>query len=248
MSKIRLDLLLLEQKLASTRTKAHELVVDGHVLVDGLVCRKPGEKFTEDAVIVLVKEEHPYVSRGGVKLAAALAEFKVSAADKVVLDVGISTGGFTDCLLRDGAKKIFGIDVGTGQLAERLKSNPRLVLFESTHIKDLEPSKIGVAVNLLVADLSFISLKKVIPFFRPFLGAGAELILLVKPQFELDQKSLGSGGIVRNIVDRGRALEGVQHSLRENGYLVKGSMESPITGGDGNIESFLHAVLGSLQG
>jgi 23S rRNA (cytidine1920-2'-O)/16S rRNA (cytidine1409-2'-O)-methyltransferase len=245
MEKCRLDILLLERGLASTRTKAQELILQGHVSISGKRVEKPGEKVAKDAEIHLSREEHPYVSRGGVKLSAALAHFSISPADKIILDLGISTGGFTDCVLRAGAKKVFGVDVGTNQLSKSLRQEPRLVFFESTHIKDLRFEQIGIAADMLVADLSFISLKKVIPYFASFLHQNSDLLLLVKPQFELDKKSLNAKGLVKSESDRQLAIDGVRQCMEENGYQVNGVMPSPISGGDGNLESFLHAVLRS---
>lgn len=240
--KKRLDLLLLERGLASTRTKAQELIRGGHIIVEGKRIRKAGEMVDPEARVEADRSEHPFVSRGGLKLEAAIKSFSLDVANKVVLDVGLSTGGFSDCLLRQGVARVYGVDVGTAQLADSLKQEPKLRYWENTHIKDLHPAMLGEAVDLLVADLSFISLEKVIPLFQKFLKPKAQLLLLVKPQFELGPQALNSKGIVVSTELHRRALESISSCCIKFGYQNLGTVESPITGGEGNVEYFLHAI------
>lgn len=236
----RLDLLLLELGLATTRTKAQELISGGKVSVDGKVVDHPGAKFAADARIELSEEEHPYVSRGGVKLAAALVQFQVQVNEKRVFDIGQSTGGFTDCLLRAGAAEVFGIDVGSGQLAAGLRTSPKVKFLEKTDVRSLAPEQAGAPFPLFVADLSFISLSLVLPSITRFLAPFAEGIVLVKPQFELSPGEIGSGGIVRGTALRDKALKRVKQAAETAGFTVAGSMMAPVQGGDGNQEFFLH--------
>jgi 23S rRNA (cytidine1920-2'-O)/16S rRNA (cytidine1409-2'-O)-methyltransferase len=236
--KIRLDLLLLEKSLASSRTKAQELIENSFVKVNGAIVSKPGEKIDSSAQIELLQKEYPYVSRGGLKLEAALRGFPFDVKNKVVLDIGISTGGFAHCLLLHGAKKVIGVDVGHDQLAKELRSEERLLLLEQQDIRTL--ARLPEQVERFTADLSFISLKLVLPELPRFLKEHAEGIVLVKPQFELSADKLGSGGIVRSAALREEALHSVQNCAEKCGYRVCGVMPSPISGGDGNQEFLLH--------
>jgi 23S rRNA (cytidine1920-2'-O)/16S rRNA (cytidine1409-2'-O)-methyltransferase len=234
----RLDLLLLEKGLASTRTKAQELIRNGHVLVDGRVVTRAGEKVDESREIRLTEEEHPYVSRGGVKLAAALEHFQIETGNVRALDVGQSTGGFTDCLLRRGAAAVVGVDVGAGQLAESLRKDPRVTSFEKQDIRAFQPA--GEPFALFVVDVSFLSLAHVLPVLPRLLTAQAEGVVLVKPQFEVGKDAIGSGGIVRDAAARERAVAHVRLLCEENGFTVAGEIPSPVSGGDGNQEFLLH--------
>jgi 23S rRNA (cytidine1920-2'-O)/16S rRNA (cytidine1409-2'-O)-methyltransferase len=240
MNSHRLDLLLLERKLVSTRTKAQELIREGKVLVNGKVARKTGEKFTENVILTLLEAEHPYVSRGGLKLAAALESFSVAVAGKRALDVGQSTGGFTHCLLREGAAEVVGVEVGHGQLAPSLKEDARVKCIENQDIRELSPDAVKPSFSLCVADLSFISLRLVLPCLPPFLKLGADVVALVKPQFEVGPRKVGSGGIVRDAKMRAEALSAVEKICRELGFTVAGSIPSPVEGSDGNQEFLLH--------
>lgn len=239
----RLDLLLLELGLATTRTKAQELIRGGKVLVDGKVCLRAGEKVSGGAAtITLLEAEHPYVSRGGLKLAGAFSQFGLTPRGERVLDVGQSTGGFTDCVLRLGAASVVGVDVGTDQLAASMRGDPRVTVLEKQDIRTLEPSRVAPAFTFFVVDLSFVSLALILPSLPPFLQPGARGVALVKPQFEVGRDHIGSGGIVRDAAARERAVRDVRLRCEENGFTVAGEAPSPVTGGDGNRETFLHLV------
>lgn len=239
-AKKRLDLLLLERALASTRTKAQELISAGKVKVDGKVLPKPGEKIDPSAVIELLEPEHPYVSRGGLKMEAALRTFPFRVEGKAVLDVGVSTGGFAHCLLNHGARQVIGVDVGRGQLSALLRDDPRVLLFEQQDIRNLEAGRIPELVDRFVVDVSFISLRLVLPAIGKFLRSPAEGILLVKPQFELSPGELGSGGIVREERFHEQAIQSVRNAAEKCGYRVLGITPSPVLGGDGNREFLMH--------
>lgn len=239
-AKKRLDLLLLEKALVSTRTKAQELISAGKVVVDGAVQTKAGEKLDHSAVIELLEQEHPYVSRGGLKMEAALRAFPFRVDGKTVMDVGVSTGGFAQCLLIHGARAIIGIDVGRGQLAPALRQDPRVTLLEQQDIRTLKPGEIPELVDRFTADVSFISLRLVLPAIKKFLMASGEAIILVKPQFELSPGEVGSGGIVRDRELHQKALQNVQDAAKKCGYRVMGVVPSPVLGGDGNQEFLMH--------
>jgi 23S rRNA (cytidine1920-2'-O)/16S rRNA (cytidine1409-2'-O)-methyltransferase len=236
----RLDLLLLALGLASTRTKSQALIAEGKVVVDGEVITSAGAKFLSENKIELKEPEHPYVSRGGLKLAAALEAFRVSAKGLRAFDVGQSTGGFTDCLLRAGAEEVTGVDVGIGQLAESLRSSKRVKYLEKMDIRNLDPAAVRAPFPLFVADLSFISLSLVLPAIAKFLEPGAHGIVLVKPQFELSPGEIGSGGIVRDDALREKALARVIDAAKVAGFTVAGNILSPVQGGDGNQEYLVH--------
>lgn len=236
----RLDLLLLEKGLASTRTKAQDLIAGGKVTVGGKVVTRCGEKVPPETEIALSEAEHPYVSRGGLKLEAALRDFGLTVAGARVLDVGQSTGGFTDCLLRSGASSVVGVDVGTGQLAEALRSDPRVTTLEKQDVRTLSPERVAPPFALFVVDVSFVSLALVLPALPRLLEAGAEGLVLVKPQFEVGPEAVGSGGIVRDAAARERAVAHVRLVCEENGFTVAGEIPSPVSGGDGNREVLLH--------
>lgn len=238
--KQRLDLLLLERGLASTRTKAQELVATGKVRVDGKIVEQPGVKISATAEIFLTEAEHPYVSRGGLKLAAALKEFGSEVQGLRVLDVGQSAGGFTDCLLRAGAAEVVGVDVGTAQLAPSLRQDPRVRALEKLDIRQAQPEDLGAPFSFFVADLSFISATLALPAITRFLEKTAEGIILVKPQFELDPEAIGSGGIVRDAALREKALARVVDSATQLRFTVAGSIPCPVQGGDGNQEYLVH--------
>jgi len=236
----RLDLLLLERGLASTRTKAQSLIEGGKVSVEGRPARKPGEKFPTEARISLSEPEYAFVSRGGLKLEAALDAFAIEVAGARALDVGQSTGGFTHCLLLRGAREVVGIDVGSAQLHETLRSDPRVTAFENLDLRQASLERLGPPFGLFVADLSFISLTLVLPFLPRLLEARAQGVVLVKPQFELSQGLVGSGGIVRDAAAREEALARVCRAAEECGFTVAGKAPSPVSGGDGNQEFLLH--------
>jgi len=232
----RLDVLLVARGLAESRTRAEALVLAGRVRVKGVERPKPGTSVASDAEVSVESPEHPWVSRGGVKLAAGLDAFGVDPAGKVCLDVGASTGGFTDVLLARGAARVYAIDVGHGQLHARLRSDPRVVLRERVNARLLTREDVPEPCALLVADVSFISLRLVLPAAVPLLSPGAEAVLLVKPQFESERGEVGRGGIVRDPGVRSRALARVVSAAEALGLSPLGTVESPITGADGNVE------------
>lgn len=240
MENTRLDLALVNRGLATTRTKAQDLINSGKVLVDGKIITKAGEKIGEESLIEVTEAEHPYVSRGGVKLEHGLKQFGLNVQGLTGLDIGLSTGGFTHCLLLHGAKKMIGVDVGTAQVAAALRSDARVQIFEQQDIREFDVKKIE-PVDFFVADLSFISLTAVLPFIAKLLKPNSPGILLVKPQFELGRNRV-KNGIVKSAAAHGEALKRVSDSARELGFLVKDYCASPITGGDGNQEFLLHVL------
>jgi len=241
-TKLRLDRLLVERGLVESRERGHALILAGNVLVQGQKQDKAGALVPEDAELRILGEVLPYVSRGGLKLEGALKEFKISAEGKTALDVGASTGGFTDCLLQHGAKKVYAVDVGYGQLAWKLRQDPRVITIERVNIRDIASSLIPEPIDIAVIDVSFISLEKVVPSILKFLKSESELIALIKPQFEVGREQVGKGGIVRDEAARSAAVDRVTDFIRRSGLEVKGVMPSPITGQDGNVEFLMHAV------
>lgn len=240
MKKERIDKLLVEQGLAPTRQKAQALVMAGCVLANDEPVTKPGQQVAPDARIRVRGEDHPYVGRGGVKLAAALKVFKVDVAGKICMDVGASTGGFTDCLLKGGASRIYAIDVGYGQLDQKLARDERVVVLDRQNIRSLKKGKVAEAIELAVVDVSFISLALVLPAIDLFLKAGAHVIALVKPQFEVGRELVGKGGIVKDSGSHELAISRVKASGEGLGWSFHGSIASPITGAKGNQEFLLH--------
>ncbi len=240
--KVRLDRLLAERGFAESREKAQALIFAGQVLVQGQKIDKAGALVPQDADIRILGEALPYVSRGGLKLERALEEFRVSVGGKVALDIGASTGGFTDCLLQKGCAKVYAVDVGYGQIAWKLRQNPRVVVIERTNIRAMEPSVIPELVDMAVIDVSFISLEKVIPAVLKFLKPESEIVALIKPQFEVGKESVGKGGVVRDETARSAAVERVVQFVRGLGLNVQGVIPSPITGQDGNVEYLIYAV------
>lgn len=235
-AKTRLDVLLVARGLAESRTRAEALVLAGRVKVKGVERPKPGTPVGPDVPVEIEAPEHPWVSRGGVKLAAGLAAFGVDPAGRTCLDVGASTGGFTDVLLTRGAARVYAVDVGHGQIHAKLRSDPRVVLREGVNARHLSRAEVPEACSLLVADVSFISLRLILPAAVPLLDPGADAVLLVKPQFESERGEVGRGGIVRDPEVRRRALERVVAAAGALGLALRGTIESPITGADGNVE------------
>jgi len=240
-NKLRLDRLLADRGLAESRERGQALILAGQVLVNGQKKEKAGSLVPADADIRILGEQMPYVSRGGLKLEKALAEFTVDVKEKTCLDVGASTGGFTDCLLQHGAKKIYAVDVGYGQMAWKVRQDPRVVVIERTNIREMEPTLIPVPIDIVVIDVSFISLDKVIPSVLRFLKPGAGIVALIKPQFEVGKGQVGKGGIVRDEAARTSAVEKVRTAFQNTSLEVKGIILSPITGQDGNVEYLLYA-------
>ncbi|MFN3974404.1 MAG: TlyA family RNA methyltransferase [Dehalococcoidia bacterium] len=232
----RLDTLLVERGLAPTREKAQALVLAGQVLINGQPARKPGQ-MVDPAVGLEVVAPPPYVSRGGIKLAHALDTFRIVVADKVCLDVGASTGGFTDCLLQRGARRVYAVDVGRGQLAMRLRQDPRVVSMEGVNAR--YPFPLPEAVDLITVDVSFISLLSVLPSVACHLEPGGYILCLVKPQFETSREQVGKGGVVRDPSLHAQAIAKVALWAIGRGWRVRGITPSPLLGDKGNREFFL---------
>jgi len=237
--KIRLDKLLLDRGLVESRQKARGLILQGSVLVNGRVIDKAGTPVMEDASLELL-DKMPYVSRGGLKLEPALREFDIDVNDKVAMDIGASTGGFTDCLLKHGVKRVYAVDVGYGQLDWRLRNDKRVIILEKTNIRYLNREAIPEEIDIITIDVSFISLLKVIPKAVEFLSSQGGIIALIKPQFELQRKDVGKGGVVRDESKRLEAIEKVKKGAMASGLEVRNVFESPIRGPKGNIEYFIH--------
>jgi 23S rRNA (cytidine1920-2'-O)/16S rRNA (cytidine1409-2'-O)-methyltransferase len=237
--KSRLDALLVARGLAPTRAKAQALILAGLVEVEGRAAEKSGEAFDEDARIAVAGPEHPYVSRGGVKLAAALEHFGIDPSGHVCLDVGASTGGFTDCLLQRGAARVYAVDVGHGQLDARLRADPRVVVRERVNARALSSAEVPETVSLAVIDVSFISLRLILPAVVPLVEPAGAVVVLVKPQFEAGRGEVPRGGVVRSEATRRRVLEEVENAGRGLDLEVLGSLESPIRGARGNTEFLL---------
>jgi 23S rRNA (cytidine1920-2'-O)/16S rRNA (cytidine1409-2'-O)-methyltransferase len=239
---LRLDRLLVERGIAESRERGRAMILAGQVLVNGQKIDKAGALVSEHADIRILGGQLPYVSRGGLKLEAALWEFKIDVSGATALDIGASTGGFTDCLLQHGCARVYAVDVGYGQLAWKLRQDRRVVVIERMNIRQMDPALVSGRVDLAVIDVSFISLEKVVPPVSRFLPPGSALIALIKPQFEVGKEKVGKGGIVRDDAARQSAIEGVRLFVQEQGFNVKGVIASPITGQDGNIEYLLYAV------
>ena len=238
---MRLDRRLVDSGMVATRERARALILEGRVEVSGRRLDKPGAWVDPEAPVVLSRPDHPYVSRGGVKLEGALRSFQVSPEGRVALDVGASTGGFTHCLLLHGACRVFAVDVGYGQFAWSLRNDPRVVLFERTNIRSLTKEQIREAIDLAVMDVSFISLKKVIPCVMPLLAPEGQMICLVKPQFEAGKGKVGKGGVVRDGEQIKEILEDMRSFVEEQHLAFCGICESALKGPKGNREFFLHA-------
>jgi 23S rRNA (cytidine1920-2'-O)/16S rRNA (cytidine1409-2'-O)-methyltransferase len=235
MNKERLDKLLVQRGLVETRARAQSLILAGRVLVNNQRVDKAGHLIAAEATL-RIKEGLPYVSRGGIKLAAALDHFMVDPSGRDCLDIGASTGGFTDCLLQRGAASVVALDVGYGQLDWKLRQHPRVVVREHINARYLSPDDFAKPLDLIVGDVSFISLTKIVPAIVPLMAGGGILILLVKPQFEAGRSEVGKGGIVRNPVVQKRVVEEVTKCANEEGLSSRGTIESPILGSDGNRE------------
>jgi 23S rRNA (cytidine1920-2'-O)/16S rRNA (cytidine1409-2'-O)-methyltransferase len=237
--KTRLDLLLVSRGLAPTREKAQAMILSGRVEVEGRRVEKAGTPVESGAAVQVLGPPHPYVSRGGVKLAAALDAFDLSPEGDVCLDVGASTGGFTDCLLQRGARRVYAIDVGYGQLDAKLREDPRVVLRERVNARTLSRVEVPEAVALAAMDLSFISVRLVLPSVVGLLGPGAAAVVLVKPQFEAGRREVPRGGVVRSAATQRRVVSEVERFGADLGLLPLGVIPSPIRGARGNQEFLL---------
>jgi 23S rRNA (cytidine1920-2'-O)/16S rRNA (cytidine1409-2'-O)-methyltransferase len=237
--KQRLDLLVVERGLTESREKAQALILAGQVLVNGQKAGKAGANVETGATIELLAQPR-YVGRGGLKLEAALDGFGISAAGKICLDVGSSTGGFTDCLLQHGAARVYAIDVGTGQLDWRLRNDPRVIVQEQVNARYLTGEQVPEPVALAVCDVSFISITMILPALPALLAPSAEMVILVKPQFELDRDQVGKGGIIRDPRLHQQACLRVESAVKRLGFQTQ-IIPSPILGAEGNREFLLHA-------
>lgn len=240
--KQRLDELVVALGLVDTRSKAKAMIMAGQVRVNGQVRSKAGDLIV-DGALVEIAEKNPYVSRGGLKLKGAINHFGATwlgiATDAVALDVGASTGGFTDCLLQFGVARVYAIDVGKGQLDWKLRNDKRVVLFEEENIRHFDPARIPEKVDLVVIDVSFISILKFIKTLPQFMKPDAKIVAMVKPQFEGEPSDVEKGGIVRNVETRERILDNWKKSAGDMGFTVVGECLSPLTGTDGNQEVFV---------
>ena len=238
--KQRIDQLLVDRGLAESRQKAQALILAGAVMVNGQKAQKPGHTVDASSALELV-EKLQYVSRGGLKLEKALDHFEIGVEGKICLDIGSSTGGFTDCLLQRGAQKVYALDVGTGQLDWKLRNDPRVVVREQFNARNLKFEDIGELCDLAVCDVSFISVTLILPTLPPLLRPGAEMVILVKPQFEVGRYDVGKGGIVRDPELHAAACRRVAASAESLGFKAE-VIESPILGAEGNREFLLHAA------
>ena len=236
MPKQRLDILVAAQGLCDSREQAQRLILAGEVSVKGQVITKPGTK-VDDALPISIKNKPKYVSRGGLKLEGALKAFPVSVEGKICLDIGSSTGGFTDCLLQNGALRVHAVDVGTNQLVWKLRNDPRVIVREQFNARYMQPEDLGEPVQLIVSDVSFISLTKILPAAYRCLAEGGDLLVLIKPQFELQPEDIGPGGIVRDPKLHQRAINKIRTFVtQELGKQWMGLADSPIKGMEGNRE------------
>jgi 23S rRNA (cytidine1920-2'-O)/16S rRNA (cytidine1409-2'-O)-methyltransferase len=240
--KMRLDQILVERGLAESRTRAQALVMAGLVSIGGKRIDKAGQQIAEDAEIEVAGKDHPWVSRGGIKLAHALDSFAIDVCGAVAMDVGSSTGGFTDVLLNGGAARVYAVDSGTNQLAWKLRQDPRVIVHEQTSARILTAAHIPEAIDVIVCDASFIGLAKVLDVPLGFAKAGAHLVALIKPQFEAGRAEVGKGGVVRDEAVHQRVCDDVQMWLVEKGWTVRGLVTSPITGPQGNVEFLVWAI------
>lgn len=236
MNKQRLDKLLVDKGLVPSRQQAQAMIMAGSVMVDGVVCTKAGSSFNDNVDISLKESPLPYVSRGGLKLAKALEHFPIEVKSKVALDIGASTGGFTDCLLQNGIGKVYAIDVGYGQLAWKLRQNKRVIVIERTNIRYFKPEQLPEKADLAVIDTSFISLTLVIPAVIPLLKPQGAIIALIKPQFEVGKGEVGKGGVVRDKEKQQAVIEKISQFGEKHGLKEVGVIPSPIPGPKGNQE------------
>ena len=247
MSKKRLDVMLVERGLAESREKAKAIIMSGIVYVDGEKEDKAGSNFPETVEIEVRGKTLKYVSRGGLKLEKAMEVFPIELDGKVCMDVGSSTGGFTDCMLQNGAVKVYSVDVGYGQLAWKLRQDERVVVMEKTNIRYVKPEDIEELVDFASVDVSFISLSKVLPPLRDLLKDEAEVVCLIKPQFEAGREKVGKKGVVRDKSVHVEVIENVLGYAEDAGFTVLGLDFSPVKGPEGNIEYLMHIRKGEAE-
>jgi 23S rRNA (cytidine1920-2'-O)/16S rRNA (cytidine1409-2'-O)-methyltransferase len=238
--KTRIDQLLVERGLSETRERAQALIIAGYVRANGQRVDKPGQRVPDDAAID-VTERLKYVSRGGLKLEAAIERFHIDVTGKVCLDIGSSTGGFTDCLLQHGAARVHAVDVGTGQLDWKLRNDPRVIVKEDVNARYLQPADVGEPADLAVCDVSFISVTLILPAIPPLLRTPGAMVILVKPQFEVGRAQVGKGGIVRDPALHAEVCAKIEGAVAALGFSAA-LMDSPILGAEGNREFLLYAA------
>jgi 23S rRNA (cytidine1920-2'-O)/16S rRNA (cytidine1409-2'-O)-methyltransferase len=238
--KKRLDELLVEKGMFESRTKAHAIIMAGLILVNEQKMEKPGVKVDDTSVIRVLGDSCPYVSRGGLKMEKALNEFKVDVAGMTVADIGAGTGGFTDCILKRGAKKVYAIDVGYGQIDWKLRKDPQVVVIEKKNAREMTLEDIGEKVDLIVMDVSFISILKVLPALTSILKDTGTVVSLIKPQFEIGKGNVPMGGVIKDDAVRNKVLADIKTGVEKLGFAVLNETTSPIQGHDGNVEFFLH--------
>ncbi|GLV21566.1 TlyA family rRNA (cytidine-2'-O)-methyltransferase [Sphingobium sp. TomMM35A] len=241
MAKVRADQLLVDRGLAESRARAQALILAGLVFLGDRKIDKAGQQVAEDAALEVKGRDHPWVSRGGIKLAHAIEHFALDVSGMVAIDVGSSTGGFTDVLLTNGAARVYAVDSGTNQLAWKLRSDPRVIVHEQTSARILTADHIPEPIDIIVCDASFISLAKVLERPLGFARPGAHLVALIKPQFEAGREEVGKGGVVRDPAIHARVCQDVHDWLTSNGWSVLGVTASPITGPQGNVEFLICA-------
>lgn len=239
-TKERLDVLLVKKGIFTSRERARASIMAGEIFIDGRRFDKCGEKVKESANIEFKGEELPFVSRGGLKLQKAVKDFKIDLQDKICMDIGASTGGFTDCMLQNGAKKVFAIDVGYGQFAWKLRIDPRVVCMERTNIRYVTPEDIAEEVDFASIDVSFISLKKVVPAVINLLKENGRIMALIKPQFEAGREKVGKKGVVREKSTHKEVITGIVDFIKENNLKIIQLDYSPIKGPEGNIEYLIY--------
>jgi len=240
--KARLDTTMVDRGITRSRQKARALIMEGKVLVNDMPVSKAGTLVDSLARIRLREPEMPFVSRGGLKLKAAIDQFGINLRDAITMDVGSSTGGFTHCMLLEGAARVYAVDVGYGQLDWKLRQDPRVVLMERTNFRLFERDSVPEELDFVSVDVSFISLRLILPGVWKFLRPDGEAVALVKPQFEAGREEVGKGGIVRDPVARKKALQGVREAAEALGFEIKGVMDSPIKGQKGNVEYLMHLI------
>lgn len=238
--KERIDKILVERGIVTSRERARALIMGGKVLVNGQLVDKAGLRIRIDSEIKLCGQNNKYVSRGGLKLESALKAFRVNPKDKIVLDVGASTGGFTDCILQHGAQKVYAVDVGYGQLSWKLRNDPRVVNLERRNVRYLKKEEIGEDIDLVLIDTSFISIEKFLSHILDFLKEGGEILCLIKPQFEVGKGEVGKGGVVKDPILHKKVIERISKFSEDLGLKVIGVVESPLLGPKGNKEFFIY--------
>lgn len=238
--KKRLDILVTERGLVESREKAKTLIMAGQVYVDGQKADKPGDTFSEDAAVEVRGKGLPYVSRGGLKLEKAMREFGLQLQGRTCMDIGASTGGFTDCMLQNGAQRVYSVDVGYGQLAWSLRTDPRVVNLERTNARYLTQEQVPEEIGFFSVDVSFISLTLILPAVRPLLAEHGQAVCLIKPQFEAGREKVGKKGVVRDKAVHEEVIEKIRNFALENGFSVLGLTFSPVKGPEGNIEYLIY--------